>query len=418
MSKENAINQLNILGFAPEPDMEELHNQYIKDLKESPNNLSFWFPKIKDCGIRVPETFIVPVPVNIHTAFFGEDGEKGEILIHDFVKNDVMPVVEKLPTLPFIKNGCFSDKFDFRFCCPADKELKTIIRSVTAIQAESLCYDTGGSLEIVLRERIPAADNAPRIYRGMPLNTEFRVFYDFDSHRALYVHNYWDKDYCEDAISRHPEDGKVFATAWPEIDRTYRENAQRVIDTVDKALAKVDGLTGIWSVDILLDCNGCLWLIDMAVGCQSAYWDYYMAQLCKNFKEIDEFIAGSSTDNPQAAAARAIDYTNLRLNGEGLLKTYIQTAFIGAYVKPLIGKELKGDDAQFFGVTDFVGREIPSNEVNENLIKEAEMSYRNGYESPSATEEYKRHWQSRWDELTNILFIRAVEAFLNKKNKQ
>lgn len=404
-------NQLNILGFAPEPDMEKLHNQYIKDLKESPNNLSFWFPKIKDCGIRVPETFIIPVPVNVHTAFFGEDGEKGEILIHDFVKNDVMPVVEKLPTLPFIKNGCFSDKFDFRFCCPADKELKTIIRSVTAIQAESLCYDTGGSLEIVLRERIPAADNAPRIYRGMPLNTEFRVFYDFDSHQALYVHNYWDRDYCEDAISRHPEDGKVFAAAWPEIDDKYRENAQRVINTVDKALAKVDGLTGIWSVDILLDCNGCLWLIDMAIGYQSAYWDYYLAHLCKNYPEMDKYIiASGAITNPVTTNGRSREFKYMRLGNESLFIVSIIDQFVAAYAKSLNNTELN--------IYDFIERELPHNEVNDNLRRQADISYHNGCESPSATEEYKKHWQDEWVKIKHILFIKTVEAFLNKKNQQ
>lgn len=31
--------------------MSEFLNYYRND----PNNLSFWFPKVKDCGIKVPE---------------------------------------------------------------------------------------------------------------------------------------------------------------------------------------------------------------------------------------------------------------------------------------------------------------------------------------------------------------------------
>ena len=39
--------------------MDELYNK----LKNDVHNVSYWFPKVKDCGIRVPETFVKEVPV-------------------------------------------------------------------------------------------------------------------------------------------------------------------------------------------------------------------------------------------------------------------------------------------------------------------------------------------------------------------
>ena len=54
----------------------------------------------------------------------------------------------------------------------------------------------GGCNELVVRERIlHDARVTPCIYSGLPLRSEFRVFYDFDLKKVLFTANYWEYDY-------------------------------------------------------------------------------------------------------------------------------------------------------------------------------------------------------------------------------
>ena len=253
--------------------MSDAHNHFLRWLKESPNNLSFWFPKIKDCGIRVPKTHIIPVPDELVSAFFLEEpGDRERIAA--FVHGKVMPVVDSLEGLPFIKNGCFSNKFRFRTCCPPDKKEDTILKSIIDIQYDSFALDTFGGLEIVIRERIPSPKDMPIIYGGMPLNTEFRLFYDFNAHKVLYIVNYWDRNYCRNPIAeRNPLDGEAFDRRWPSLEKEYLANKDAVMQAAERCLSGVTGLPGYWSVDLLLDSTGELWLIDMAIAQMSVYWD-------------------------------------------------------------------------------------------------------------------------------------------------
>lgn len=158
------------------------------------------------------------------------------------------------------------------FWYPKIKSCET--RSLIEINYASLMFETGGNTEVAIRERIIADESiTPCIYNGMPLRNEYRVFYDFDKKKVLYIVNYWDWDFCHDAISRNVTDKIVYEAAYPELSKRFAENKNSVKDIVKKAMEKVNGLTGIWSIDILADESQNLWLIDMAVGRQSAYWD-------------------------------------------------------------------------------------------------------------------------------------------------
>ncbi len=42
---------------------------YYNDLASDPNNLSKWFPKIENCGIKVPRTITIPVLRDIVKSF-------------------------------------------------------------------------------------------------------------------------------------------------------------------------------------------------------------------------------------------------------------------------------------------------------------------------------------------------------------
>ena len=250
------------------------YTEYYNYLKDNPNNISFWYPKIKDCGMLVPETHIVTVPEDIVIAFYMEgDIQANQDKIYEWVKSEIMPSLpQNLRGLIFMKNGAFSNKFDFNTCAIRANTLD-IARNLIEINYASLMFETGGNTEVAIRERI-LYDSAitPCIYHGMPLNNEYRVFYDFDNKRALYVVNYWDWEYCHDAISRDITDKIVYETYYPTLEKRYAENCGFVMQYVEDHMYCVEGLTGIWSIDVM-EINDTYWLIDMAIGSQSAYWN-------------------------------------------------------------------------------------------------------------------------------------------------
>ena len=256
-----------ILNYNPENDDFSLY----ETIKKNPDMFSKWFPKVKDCGIKVPKTAIIPVPEDVFYAFFHDNGKKDTKTIAKWVKESVMPVAKDFPWEIFIKNGVFSDKFTFSRC-HTKNEFYSIVSSVMDINYSSLCLETDGETELVIREYIGMDDEfSYKIYDGMPLRPEFRVFYDFDGRKILYVVNYWDYDYCHEAIERDETDGLVYNHAYGQINRFFMNHKDDVVNFVDGHMKNVD-MNGIWSVDIMW-AKGEYWLIDMARGFRSAYYD-------------------------------------------------------------------------------------------------------------------------------------------------
>ena len=258
--------------YTPE-EKQDMHQRFLDDLRSSVVNLSYWYPKVKDLGIATPKTVILPLPdAVIEASFMERPGDRETIL--SFVEKVLRPTVDRFPGEVFLKNGAFSDKFHFGDCHPKDKSVETLMRCLLSIQEASFIYDTGGNAEFVVREYIPAPEGTPTIYGGMPLRTEIRLFYDFDTHTPLYTANYWDWGYCHDPIcDRSDADRENYEKAWPVMARQYAEKAPVIVPEVSRYLKKATGLQGIWSVDLLLDHNDKVWLIDMAPGNRSVYWD-------------------------------------------------------------------------------------------------------------------------------------------------
>jgi hypothetical protein len=228
-------------------------------------NLSFWFPKIQNCGIKVPETDVYQVPADVFEAFFLEKAGDRE-LIRNFVTDTIIPHMSQ--PLYFMKNGCFSNKFNFQVCMTNSRK---IVDDIIAINEAALCVESGGCTEIILREPIPYYSwETPCIYHGMPLQTEIRTFYDFDKREVLYSANYWDYDTVRPHL-RDMTDIIIFDSMKDKILAGYEEWRSKVEVLVTEHMINVD-LTGKWSIDLLVDFNGQVWLIDMAKAARSTYW--------------------------------------------------------------------------------------------------------------------------------------------------
>lgn len=264
---------------------ETSESKYLNDLRLDLNNMSKWLPAIipaegETRQLRIPKTTIVQVPDDICRSFFMERPDDREQIIQ-FAKDQIMPKVKEAGIYPgiFMKNGNFSDKYQFNLCTPGPDEVEMAMNLIR-MNYDALCFDADGITEVCVRELIPYnAKTTPCIYHGMPLRPEFRVFYDFDRHQPLYVVNYWNWDYCHDAICRDYTDKIVYEAYYPKLLEQYNQYKDSVIKMVAADMKFVSDLKGIWSIDIMLcepqeyqkEYEG-FWLIDMAVGYRSAYW--------------------------------------------------------------------------------------------------------------------------------------------------
>lgn len=252
--------------------MEELNRNFLRDLREDPNNFSFWYPKVKG-HFLTPESIVVPVPDDVVKSFFLErEGDRTRV--EAFVRNTLLPAIpESFGERVFLKNGCTSNKFEFGGCSPS-RTVEALTKSLLSINEMAFCVDCGGATEVVVRRLVGQKDSCFKgtIYEGMRLRPEVRVFYDFDTCKALYAVNYWDWDYCHDAIcSWDTEDAKVYEDTYPALKHFFDTKEAYLRGLVEAGMKDVD-LKGIWSIDLMYAEN-CWWLIDMAVGYRSAYWD-------------------------------------------------------------------------------------------------------------------------------------------------
>lgn len=251
--------------------------------RENENDFSFWYPKVKDCGIRTPRTFFAKLPTHeeepifarkLYEAFYMESPRENMSVIQAWLDRDIIPKLEemKLTGHVFVKNARFSNKFSAKGNCNL-YGLNELARAIASINYEAMCCEADGIDEIVVRAFIDSdRKKTPCIYEGLPLRSEFRVFYDFDSKAPIFTANYWDFDYVYPHL-HDATDRIVFAHEKESISANFFVHRNGIQGLVADAMQAVEGLTGQWSVDVLLDEKGQPWLIDMALAQRSAYWE-------------------------------------------------------------------------------------------------------------------------------------------------
>ncbi|MCQ4992028.1 hypothetical protein NE539_01780 [Flavonifractor plautii] len=253
------------------------------EIRENENDFSFWFPKVKYCGIPVPRTYFAKLPSvadepeyarRLYDAFYMEAPREDIKVIREWLDNRIVPelVKENLTGHVFVKNGRFSNKFDARGNCIL-YGIANLDRAIANINYEAMCVGADGCDEIVVREFIESNSKVtPCIYNGLPLRSEFRVFYDFEEQKPIFTVNYWDFNYVYPHLYA-ATDKIIFEHERNRLEKAFSENRDRVQAMVDTAMKRVNGLNGQWSVDILMDESDTLWLIDMAIAQRSAYWE-------------------------------------------------------------------------------------------------------------------------------------------------
>lgn len=248
------------------------------------NMFSYWFPRVQGHGIDTPKSLVFQLPRNedgtevnqeLYKAFYMEEGEKDIATIQKWLDEEVLPVLEehRMMGCLFVKNGTFSNKFWAEGSCIVER-ISSLAEAVANVNYAALCVEAGGLGELVVRQLITCdRRKTPCIYNGLPLRPEFRVFYDFDERKPIFVVNYWDTGYVEKEL-HDLTDRLVFQNQKPQLESFYEQHKDEVTALVEAAMANVD-LDGAWSVDIMWDdIREKYWLIDMAVAETSTYWDW------------------------------------------------------------------------------------------------------------------------------------------------
>ena len=259
--------------------IEQGHKNWIREEKENPNNFSFWFKEVLN-GIgpkRFNKDFIIPfsVVIDCPEKLLGrftceEPGDYEEII--DWIVKDVYPVVkDKFPEGQcFVKNGCFSNKFNFNASCFLQEiSVVEIFKKLREISCGAMMLETGGDLEFVFRRFIEAKNPYGHIYNGMPVRPETRVFYDFETKKVLYSANYWDWNYCSEYWN--DEDFAVMEKCKDKLNSFFELTKTALEEKVAKNFKYVK-LKGQWSIDFMAE-GGMWYMIDMAIAQRSAYWD-------------------------------------------------------------------------------------------------------------------------------------------------
>lgn len=284
------------LKFTPEY-MEELSKSSYRDDREYPENFSNWYCNIKDFGNFAHAKVVSNQIFSYDELQILQETDDVRQVNWDKIREVLKPTLDKLDkyTVYNIKNGCFSNKFDFATCMVTKDNLA---EQFWKINYMSSMFETGGHTELVVREYIPEdLDHCLTIYNGMPLRTELRVFYNMDTDEIEYTVDYWDYDYCRNGL-KTLNDKLIFdifhnKTNINVTDHKHMLNfvEREVKNNINTLKFNKDFFKGIWSIDFMYDVNTTkLYLIDMARGYRSAYWNFskLKPETQKMIKEAEE----------------------------------------------------------------------------------------------------------------------------------
>lgn len=267
------------LMYTPEY-FDELAEKSYRDDREYPENFSNWYKHIVDFGkFKHAEIIFNQIFTLEETKKLNAVDVYSEVNFSE-IKEMLKPSLDKMKdgVIYNIKNGCYSNKFDFKTSLATKNDLA---EQLWKINYMSTFYDTSGYTELVIRELIPYTNELtnPTIYNGMPLREEIRVFYNIDKKKIEYIVDYWDYDYCNEHI-QNISDKIVFDWFHNKIgfrEINHKQKYKELSDRISIAISDLkfdDELHGIWSIDFLWEqYSDEIYLIDMARGCRSAYWN-------------------------------------------------------------------------------------------------------------------------------------------------
>lgn len=192
----------NIKKNFSKENIEKIMKEGYRRDRESPENFSNWYSNITNFGNFKHANVIANQIFTYDEVQIMQETKDIDRVDWDGIEKILEPTILKMEKNKVynIKNGCFSNKFDFKTSMATRENLS---KQFWEINYMSHFYETGGHTELVIREAIPCIyEKVPTIYNGMPLREEVRVFYNIDTKKVEYMVDYWDYDYCSPHIEK------------------------------------------------------------------------------------------------------------------------------------------------------------------------------------------------------------------------
>lgn len=276
------------INIPSDEELQAMHRKRFEENKENPNAISYWYPKTK-VFFRTPYTEIIQMPWEIWDEL--SRIEECKLSDEDLTKWVKDALYRKYGgTISdndrFMKLGSFSGKFNFENCFVRRGEFDQIGKKLKNIVYDCLLVGYEFIPEVAIRYFIETSYDRPSIYNGMKLNTEFRVFVNFDMKEVMGVVNYWDYDTMMKGIYDET-DRKTFQSVGRDIEKDFNFRKGDLEQLVDCKLHLKNSpkLTGIWSMDFLWDGKNFI-LIDMALAQQSYYYEKIYPEWESRLKEF------------------------------------------------------------------------------------------------------------------------------------
>jgi ATP-grasp domain, R2K clade family 3 len=254
----------------------------------APNSMLFWYPKIKNIGIRQPKTEMIKLIKE--DRFFNdieiENIASGNYKDLDPFMNKIYKKAKKIGYPLFLRTDEISGKHSWKNTCyvTEEKNLKEHIRRLfeetTMING---IWPQIGLKGIILREYIPMNTLFTAFYGEMPVNPEIRAF--IWNGEVVCAHWYWIKE----AIIRGTPKDKLPGNWEYLIDHSIATLGNSMKKILLPAIKVAKIFNHYWSVDFCQATNGDWVLIDMATGEKSWHPDCKINdKILKRIKDIKD----------------------------------------------------------------------------------------------------------------------------------
>lgn len=298
-----------LIDLPSEEEMEAIGRKKYENNRQNPNTFSYWFQALAGVlqkEFLVPESVCLELPLELIKCIEQDkrritDETKNEFVQFVWENEAVQALLAKSPTL-FMKSGVFSNKFDFNSSCKLTSK-QVLFDQYYNIHYSAALYGANYTNEIVLRTYIEDVENRASIYDGMPLRTEFRVFFDFTKDQLIGIANYWHFEEMRHALVPYSVK-KIFADIsdiaeqkklaknivrklnneklqleldvyfahleqLQQIEQEYHTLKGHIAAKVEQSLKATKILEGAWSIDIMKNGNA-FYFIDAARMNESA----------------------------------------------------------------------------------------------------------------------------------------------------
>ena len=220
----------------------------------NPNSALIWLPKIKEAGLPLPRTIIVPYDHQLDLARMYVD--------HDAARREIDAVAaacEQIGYPCFIRTDLASAKHSGPHAYLAQGPADVPVVMGLTIEDNEMKFWTAQPPQAFLVREYLELDAPFTAFGGLPIAREWRYFADESGVRCK--HFYWPEEAIQFFRCAEADGWRDKLTALHDIDPRIEE---RIAAMSRAAVAACGG--GYWSVDWACDRSGKWWLIDMARG--------------------------------------------------------------------------------------------------------------------------------------------------------